>query len=161
MTSSFDLATWFLFVTNCFALIIICAKLLLNLLVPGKIMRRMNVTEAHTHSWSVTLTFDLTTWFLLATPYLFIKMFVTNDFQILSCKMKLWVTTILEHTNRTNEHTHTHTHTWTRYILYEFSAILWRGHKTETLILLDSPCSKCYIWHLVTIGFVVSERLSF
>ena len=61
MILTFDLATWFLFATHRPVMMIICAKLFLNLIKHNKVMgqKRTGSTEI--------LTFDLATWFLIAT----------------------------------------------------------------------------------------------
>ena len=40
VTMTFDLATWFLFVTHCLVMMIICAKLFLNPIMHNKVMGR-------------------------------------------------------------------------------------------------------------------------
>ena len=55
VTLTFDLATWFLFATNCLAMITICAKLFLNPTMHNKVMGRTQTgfTEVYAQSLSV------------------------------------------------------------------------------------------------------------
>ena len=71
VTLTFDLATWFLFVTHWLVMIIICAKLFSNPTMLNKVMGRTQTgfTEVYAQSLSVdvTLTSDLATWSLFTT----------------------------------------------------------------------------------------------
>ena len=71
VTLTFDLATWFLFVTHCLVMIIICAKLFSNPTMLNKVMGRTQTgfTEVYAQSLSVdvTLTSELGTWSLFTT----------------------------------------------------------------------------------------------
>ena len=67
----FDLATWFLFATYRLVMMIICVKLLSNPIMYIKVMGRTRTgfTEVYHKVYvrTVTLMFDLVTWFLFAT----------------------------------------------------------------------------------------------
>ena len=66
VTLTFNPATWFLFATHHLIIIIICAKLFSNLTMDNKVMSQ-TLTEFTGLCITVTLTFDLATWFLFAT----------------------------------------------------------------------------------------------
>ena len=68
---TFDLATWFLFMTHCLVMMIICAKLFSNPMMHNKVMgwTGTGFTDVYAQSLSadVTLTFDLALRILFAT----------------------------------------------------------------------------------------------
>ena len=81
----------FLSVTHCLVMIIICAKIFINLTMHNNVMgqKRTGFTEAYA-LWTVTLTFDLAILFLFVT-YCFVMMIICAIFfQIPPCMARLW-----------------------------------------------------------------------
>ena len=72
VTLTFDLVTWFLFPTHPLVMLIICAKLFLNLTMHDKVMglTRTGFAEVYAQSLSADCNLDLATWFLCATYHL-------------------------------------------------------------------------------------------
>ena len=87
VTLTFNPGTWFLVVTHCLIMIIICAKLFSNLM-HNKVMglTRTGFTEIYAQSLSgaVPLTFDLATWFLFGTHRLVMMIFCAKLFSNLT-----------------------------------------------------------------------------
>ena len=71
VTLTFNLATWFLFVTHRLIMIIICAKLFLNPTMNNKVMGRTRTGFIEVYAQSLNadcdLDLDLVTWFLFVT----------------------------------------------------------------------------------------------
>ena len=81
MTLTFDLATWFLFAIYRLVMMIICAKLISNLITNNKWVGHVQFSLKSMHKVkvrNVTLTFDLATWFLFATHRLVMMIICTK-----------------------------------------------------------------------------------
>ena len=59
VTLTFDLATWFLIMTHCLVMRIICAKLFLNPTMHNKIMGRTRTGSTEVNAKSLSVHYDL------------------------------------------------------------------------------------------------------
>ena len=67
MTLTFNLMIWFLIAIHCLIMMIICAKLFSNPTMHYKVMGRTQTGFTEVYAQSLSVDFDLATWFLFAT----------------------------------------------------------------------------------------------
>ena len=121
MTLTFNLETWFMFVTHQLIMIIICAKLFSNPIMHNKVMGRTRTGLSEVYAQSLSADCDLDrspSDMILVRDTLSCHHLCQIIFESHLVRLNYGLDTVLKHTHTHCSETHTHTHTHTQSLTY-------------------------------------------